>query len=80
MWVNSMNAVEQVLGTPNLYRLFGTGVTPNGCWVVNPEMRELADIDVATGKDVYGSDVLEFDCCGTVNASGRSFILTERKD
>jgi hypothetical protein len=51
------------------YRLFGKGVTPNGCWIIAPEMRELKDINVATGKDVYGEDVLQFDgVTGTVGA------------
>jgi hypothetical protein len=52
------------------YRLFASGVTPNGCWLINPVMRELLDIDVASGKDVYGPNTLEFDgVTGTVPGS-----------
>ena len=50
------------------YRLFAQGVTPNGCWLINAKMVELVDIDVATGKDVYGKDVIEFEATGIVGA------------
>lgn len=48
------------------YRLFGTGISPNACWIVNPVMIELADIDVATGRDILGEHIIRFDICGTV--------------
>ncbi len=48
------------------YRLFGKGITPNGCWRIAPKMVELVDICVANGKDVYGEEEIEFDACGTV--------------
>ncbi len=50
------------------YRLFAKGVTPNDCWLIAPVMRELIDIDVATGKDVFGVSLIEFDVTGTVSA------------
>ena len=53
------------------YRLFGIGITPNGCWVIAPKMVELLDIDIATGKDIYGSEVKIHDIIGTVNASNQ---------
>lgn len=49
------------------YRLFATSVTPNGCWLINPAMRELLDIDTATGRDIYGFTISLGD--GTVPAS-----------
>ena len=49
------------------YRLFGLGVTPNSCWRVAPGMIGLADIDMATGKDIYTFEIVEFsDVIGTV--------------
>jgi len=53
------------------YRLFGIGITPNGCWVIAPKMVELLDIDIATGKDIYGSEIKIHDIIGTVNASNQ---------
>lgn len=51
------------------YRLIGSGITPNGCWIIAPRMIELIDIDVSTGMDVYGASALEFDgVAGTMNA------------
>ena len=51
------------------YRLFAYGVTPNGCWLIAPIMRELLDIGVASGTDVLGDDTLVFDgVTGTVPA------------
>lgn len=50
------------------YRLFARGITPNDCWLIAPVMRELIDIDVATGKDVFGMGQIEFDVTGTVSA------------
>lgn len=62
----SFNKVEQV--RVNLwkydgkyFRLFGKGITPNGCWIINPEMREVIDINTATGTDEYGITVLRPD-------------------
>ena len=55
------------------YRLFGKGITPNGCWIIAPYLKELKDINVATGNDVYGTAVIEFDVIGTVDSS-RSYI------
>ncbi len=55
------------------YRLFGTGITPNGCWVINPKMVELVDIDVASGADVYGTESPIDDVTGTV-AAGNQFV------
>lgn len=47
------------------YRLAGYDITPNGCWRIGPQMIGLADIDVATGKDVYTGEVIDLDM-GTV--------------
>ena len=55
------------------YRLFGTGITPNGCWIINPVMVELLDIDIATGKDIYGERIPFSDVIGTVSA-GNTYI------
>ena len=52
----------------NFYRLTGKGITPNGCWIIAPRLIELTDIDTATGNDVYGRSVIEFDVTGTVTA------------
>ena len=43
------------------FRLFGKGITPNRCCLAGAHMRELLDIDVATGLDVYGGWVHEFE-------------------
>jgi len=55
------------------YRLHGTGITPNGCWVINPVMVELKDIDIATGNDVYGERIVIDNIAGTVN-HGHEYI------
>jgi hypothetical protein len=56
------------------YRLFGKGITPNGCWIIGPYMQELKDIKIVTGKDVYGDGRLDFDgVTGTVQR-GPDFI------
>ena len=55
------------------YRLFGSGVTPNGCWVINPTYKQLKDIDIATGKDVYGEEEISYGT-GAVWNSGINFI------
>ena len=44
------------------FRLFAHSITPNGCWLAAPIMRELKDINVATGNDVYGDCEVELDC------------------
>lgn len=61
---------------PTYYRLFAHSVSPNGCWLINPVMQELIDIDTATGKDVYGGTKIILDSCGTVPGSF-DFITTE---
>lgn len=73
--INEFNRVNRNLYKYNnrYFRLFGKSVTPNGCWIVAPVMKELRDIDVATGKDVFGSIEIKFDVVGTVQA-GREFI------
>ncbi|MGD9212417.1 MAG: hypothetical protein PVI90_16670 [Desulfobacteraceae bacterium] len=51
------------------YRLYAQGITPNGCWLISPEMRQLIDIDNTTGKDICGFDVIKAsDITGTVSA------------
>jgi hypothetical protein len=51
------------------FRLFAQGITPNGCWLINPEMHQLLDIEAASGNYIYGDKIIQFDCCGTVPAS-----------
>lgn len=48
------------------YRLHGHAITPNGCWIASPYMRELKDIDLASGEDVWGNHTIQFEACGTV--------------
>ena len=60
------------------YRLFGTGITDNGCWVLNPKMVELKDIDVASGRDVYGEEIIFSDVAGTVS-SGNAYMANAGK-
>jgi len=43
------------------FRLFGNGMTPNHCWLAAPEMRELVDIDIASGRDIYSNWVQPLD-------------------
>ena len=69
----SINDIERVnrnlyKSEGKYYRLFARGITPNDCWLIAPVLRELIDIDVATGKDVYGLSQIEFDVTGTVSA------------
>ena len=54
------------------YRLTARGVTPNSCWLINAVMVELIDIDIATGKDIYGDEHYDLEN-GTVQA-GPQFI------
>lgn len=42
------------------YKLFASGVTPNGCWVVNALLREIIDIESESGTDVFGSSMILF--------------------
>ncbi len=42
------------------FRLFATGRTYNMRHLINPEMRELVEIDAATGSDVYGNEYSSF--------------------
>lgn len=65
---NSLNDYEHVglklwkrMIDGKLFRLFGREITPNGCWLLGAQLRELKDIDVSTGKDVYGPEVIEFE-------------------
>ena len=51
------------------YRLFGTGITDNGCWIINPKMVELKDISIASGNDIYGTEIKIDNITGTVSAS-----------
>jgi len=51
------------------WRLFAKGITPNNCWLIAPKMVELSDIDIASGKDIYGKAEVDFDVCGTVPAN-----------
>ena len=56
-----------------LFKLFGMGITPNGCWILAPEMREV-DIDIASGEYIYSGLVITCtDLCGTIQA-GPEFI------
>lgn len=58
------------------YRLFGRGVTPNGCWLISPLLVELVDIDAATGLDVYGEGRLYFDGCVGSCPAGHEYIIS----
>ena len=56
------------------YRLFARGITPNGCWLIAPKMVHLKDINIATGKDIYGKSIqIAGGVTGTVNASGEVY-------
>jgi hypothetical protein len=48
------------------YRLFGTHITDNKCWIINPKMVELRDINIASGNDFYGDEIVISDVMGTV--------------
>jgi hypothetical protein len=58
------------------FRLFGTDITPNGCWIIAPFFVELTDICIATGKDIYNGEVIELDIMGSVQA-GHEYIRYE---
>lgn len=68
--INDFNRVGRNLWQRDnkYYRLTGIGITPNGCWIIAPQLVELADIDTATGTDIYGPDIIRFDVTGTVDA------------
>lgn len=56
------------------YRLFAKGITPNGSWLIAPKMVHLKDINIATGKDIYGKSIqIAGGITGTVNASGKVY-------
>lgn len=79
---NSINDFRQVGRNSyqkdcKLYRLFGRGTTPNGCWVICPTMKHVADIDVATGKDVYG-ETIELGIIG--NVTDRYFLKNNQSE
>ena len=57
------------------YRLFARGVTPNGCWLINPQFTELVDIDIRTNRDVFGSDSILMET-GTVDGH-REYIINK---
>jgi len=38
------------------YKLFANGKTPNDCWLINPAMHGLSDIDVATASPIWNGD------------------------
>jgi hypothetical protein len=47
-------------GDGKYFRLFATGRLANMRHLINPEMRELVEIDAATGSDVYGNEFASF--------------------
>lgn len=72
--MDNLDTFEKIPCTANLwkrdgkyYRLHGEGVTPNGCWRINPRMVGLSDIDATTGNDVLTGETIALDM-GTVNA------------
>lgn len=76
---NSINDFKQTgrntyVKNNKLYRLFGRGTTPNGCWVIAPTMQHVADINTATGEDIYSGETIELGTVGTV--TDRDFIKT----
>lgn len=65
--INDFKQVGKNSYTTNnkLYRLFGRGTTPNGCWVICPIMKQVEDINITTGEDIYG-ETIELGSIGTV--------------
>ena len=55
------------------FRLFGKGITPNGCYIIAPKLKELRDIDVASGNDIWGDLEVNFSVIGSVS-SGPEYI------
>ena len=72
-----IDGFQKIETSPNLwkknnkyYRLTAWGETPNNCWLISPKMIELKDIDIATGKDVYGEKItINGGVVGTVPAN-----------
>lgn len=60
------------------YKLFALSITPNGCWLVAPFLLHLVDIDIATGKDVFGEFKIEFEFCGTIPGCNEYITNTNR--
>ena len=52
-------------GKVSYFRLFGKGITPNRCWLAGAYMRELVDIDIPTGKDIFSNWIQDLEL-GTV--------------
>ena len=78
--IKSINDFKSVNGITNLYtkgrkyyRLFGDGITPNGCWILNPVFKNLIDIDIATGQDIFSNQKYTIGVCGKVSAD-KKFI------
>lgn len=72
----NFNQFEKSIHNRNFYKfegksyyLFAKGVTPNGCWLIAPEMREVTDIDVATGKHIFSGEVYKLEVTGDVPSS-----------
>lgn len=57
----------QNVATGTYYRLVAYGVSPNGCWLIDPRLYELLDINAGSGDDVYGPGVVNFEYCGTIS-------------
>lgn len=60
------------------FRLFATSVTPNRCWLVNPTMVELIDIDIATSKDIYGKQYPCIEVMGVSADNSCKFFCCEQ--
>jgi hypothetical protein len=71
LMINGFEKVGRTLYRANrkYYRLYGKGITPNGCWVIAPKLREITDIDAGTGNDIYSGNFITLDVTGTVSAS-----------
>lgn len=78
--INDFTQINRNLWKRNgkYYRLTGMGITPNGCWIIAPTMVELIDIDIATGNDVYGAEMVKFDATGAIMA-GHEYIAKRPK-
>lgn len=68
------NSFVKVSSSSNLYRfdgkyfrLWATGSTD--CWLINPKMVEVKEIDADAGRNIWGSVVYEFCAWGTVPSS-----------
>jgi hypothetical protein len=74
MTTNTLNDYEKIgsnlwKANGKYYRLTGIGITPNGCWIIAPELHQLDDISIVTGQDSYGAEVIKFDITGTVSSA-----------